>query len=74
MSEISDGKEKLEIFYKSDINGISDINEAKEEYKKMLAEFGKYEHELKTYYDQHMLGMAFDGCFRGHVDIMNIGG
>ena len=47
---------------------------AKEEYKKMLAEFGKYEHELKTYYDQHMLGMAFDGCFHGQVDIMNIGG
>ncbi len=37
MREISEGNENLDIFYKSDIRSdISDINEAKEEYKKVL--------------------------------------
>lgn len=37
MNEISDGKESLEILYKSDVKSeISDINEVKEEYKRIL--------------------------------------
>ena len=52
--------------------GAEDL--AKEAYIEFLLEFGKYEHELKAYYDHHMLGMAFDSRFRGQRELMNIGG
>ena len=47
--------------------------EAKEAFIEFLDKFGKYEHELKAYYDQHMFGMAFDSRFLGKLHIMNIG-
>ncbi len=47
--------------------------EAKEAFLELLASFGKYEHEIKAYYDQHMFGMGFDNRFLGHLHIMNIG-
>ena len=48
--------------------------EAKEAFLELLASFGKYEHEIKAYYDQHMFGMGFDSRFLGQLHIMNIGG
>ena len=47
--------------------------EAKEAFIELLKSFGRYEHELKAYYDQHMFGMAFDNRFLGQLHIMNIG-
>ena len=48
-------------------------NEAKAAYLDVLDTFGKYEVEIERYYDQHMLGMAFDKRFTQTTDIMNIG-
>ena len=47
--------------------------EAKEAFLELLASFGKYEHEIKAYYDHHMFGMGFDNRFLGKLHIMNIG-
>ena len=34
--------------------------EAKKAFDKFLAEFGKYEKEIETYYDQYMMAMCFN--------------
>ena len=38
--------------------------EAKKAFDKFLAEFGKYEKELETYYDQYMMAMCFNVSLR----------
>jgi len=47
---------------------------AEERFTELLRDFGKYETEIESYYDQHMMGMAFDSRFYGKLHIMNIGG
>lgn len=65
MEEISDGKEMLDIFYKSDLKSdTSDINEAKEEYKKVL------KREIER---EKIVGSSLFGVHRDDLEI-NING
>ena len=59
---------KLLRYYMEYCNGIANAfaikcfgagEEAKKAYYKFLEDFGKYEKEIETYYDQYMMGYCF---------------